>query len=487
MTVSETDRQQTANGSEAATLAFLAGDGNQNHRPGRVTAVCGSVVEVEFPDSLPGIDEALLLKDGERTVVLEVAHHLDQRTLRGIAMGYTEGLFRGMPVERTGKPITVPVGPETLGRIFNALREPLDGREPLTQAERWPIHRPAPSLAAQRGGLEFLETGIKSIDLLAPLVRGGKAGLIGGAGVGKTVLLQELIRAMNQTRRGVAVFADADSPPGHQYICPYTACTIGEYFMSQGRHVLVVYDDLTKHADAYRRASLLLGRPPGREAYPADIFYLHARLLARATKLHERHGGGSLTAFPIATTQAGNISAYIPSNLISITDGQLCLDARLFNEGVRPAIDMGLSVSRVGGKAQPALLRRLAGDLRLLYAQFHELETFARFGAELEPETRRRLERGRRLREALKQPRLRPWSLGREAATLFAIREGLVDEIAVEQVSEFLEALSRRLTDQDTGVLSALESGDDLTHELQDRLRQSITAAQRAFLARRGE
>jgi F-type H+-transporting ATPase subunit alpha len=253
--------------------------------------------------------------------------------------------------------------------------------------------------------------------------------------------------------------------------------------MYQGRHVLVVYDDLTKHADAYRRISLLLGRPPGREAYPADVFYLHARLLERATRLHDRRGGGSLTALPIVVTQAGNISSYIPTNLISITDGQLYLDTRLFNEGVRPAIEVGLSVSRVGGKAQPPLLRQLAGDLRLLYAQLHELETFARFGAELEPETRRRLERGRRLREALKQPRLNPWRLGCEAAALFSIREGLLDAVAVERVSDFLETLCRRLGELDAGALDSLEKDAGLSVELKEKLRQSVIAAQRAFQA----
>ena len=217
-------------------------------------------------------------------------------------------------------------------------------------------------------------------------------------------------------RHTVVVVADADSPAGQQYLAPYAACTIGEYFMRQGRHALVIYDDLTKHADAYRRISLLLNRPPGREAYPPDVFYLHARLLERATRLHDRSGGGSLTALPIASTQAGNIASYIPTNLISITDGQIYLNSRLFNEGLRPAVDIGLSVSRVGGKAQSRLLRALASDLRLLYAQLPELETFARFGAELEPLARARLERGRRLREALKQPRLAPASLAEETA-----------------------------------------------------------------------
>jgi F-type H+-transporting ATPase subunit alpha len=360
---------------------------------------------------------------------------------------------------------------------------------------------------------EPLHTGIKVIDALLPLGRGQRELIIGDRSTGKTAIALDVILAQRETgvlcvyaaigqrkasvvdvvetlrKNGalshtVVVVADADSPPGHQYLCPYTACTIGEYFMYQGRHALIVYDDLTKHADAYRRTSLLLGRPPGREAYPADVFYAHARLLERATRLHDRSGGGSLTALPIATTQAGNIAAYIPTNLISITDGQLYLDTRLFNEGVRPAVEVGLSVSRVGGKAQPALLRNLAGALRLLYAQLHELETFARFGAELEPESRRRLERGRRLREALKQPRLKLWRLGHEVATLFAIREGLLDAIAVEHVGDYLEVLRRRLDELDIDALNALEKGAELTGALQEKLRQAITASQLAFHTR---
>jgi F-type H+-transporting ATPase subunit alpha len=244
--------------------------------------------------------------------------------------------------------------------------------------------------------------------------------------------------------------------------------------------VLVVYDDLTRHADAYRRTCLLLGRPPAREAYPADVFYLHARLLERATRLHDRLGGGSLTALPIATTQAGQLSAYIPTNLISITDGQIFLDTRLFNEGIRPAVDVGLSVSRVGGKAQPPVLRRLAGDLRLLYAQLRELETFARFGAELEPATRQRLERGCRLRKALQQPRLCPQRLGQECAVLYAVREGYLDNVPVEQVGAFLEALRQRLNELDHDILDALE-GDRADEVLGGRLRQAIEAVGRSF------
>ena len=291
--------------------------------------------------------------------------------------------------------------------------------------------------------------------------------------------VMETLRAADVLRQTVIVVADADSPPGQQYLAPYTACTIGEYFMC-GRPAragrLRQPDDARRRLPADRPAA---GPAAGREAYPPDVFYLHARLLERATRLHDRLGGGSLTALPIATTQAGNIAAYIPTNLISITDGQLYLDSHLFNEGVRPAVDVGLSVSRVGGKAQPKVLRRLASDLRLLYAQLHELEMFARFGAELEPETRRRYERGRRLREALKQPRLQPLRVGHEAAVLFAIGQGCLDEVPVEQVVAFLDALRHRLDAFDSELLDAIEREDELSDSSAERLRRAIEAVRR--------
>jgi proton translocating ATP synthase F1 alpha subunit len=256
--------------------------------------------------------------------------------------------------------------------------------------------------------------------------------------------------------------------------------------MHQGTHVLIVYDDLTKHADAYRRICLLLGRPPGREAYPADVFYLHARLLERATKLHARLGGGSLTAIPVATTQAGNVAAYIPTNLISITDGQIYLNARLFNEGQRPAVDVGLSVSRVGGKAQSPLLRHVVGDLKLLYSQLAELESFARFGAELEPQTRQRLERGRRVRELLKQRPNRPSRLDQLVVVLFAVREGLLDTLPVNRVDGFLATLARWLENADSELLESLGRPAPMPPEVQERLRMAIASECNAFTSSGG-
>jgi len=417
----------------------------------------------------------------------------------------------GDEMRATGRVAGVPVGEDLLGRVIDALGRPLDGGPPPRAAEFWPVERAAPGVVDRQPVREPLHTGVGVLDGLLPLGRGQRELILGDRATGKTALALDAIlaqrggdvlcvyAAVGQRKAAVAeavevltahgalahtvvVAADADAPPGQQYLAPYAACTVGEYFMRRGRHVLVVYDDLTKHADAYRRICLLLGRPPAREAYPADVFYLHARLLERATRLHDRLGGGSLTALPIAVTQAGQISAYIPTNLISITDGQVYLDTRLFNEGLRPAVDVGLSVSRVGGKAQPPVLRRLAGDLRLLYAQLHELETFARFGAELEPETRRRLERGRRLREALKQPRLRPLRLGHEAAALYAVREGFLDAVPAEAVGRYLDALRRRLDDLDGDCLDALEGVDELDATIEGRLRSAAAAVQRDVL-----
>jgi F-type H+-transporting ATPase subunit alpha len=417
----------------------------------------------------------------------------------------------GDELRATGRVASVPVGEDVLGRVVDALGRPLDEGPALRPWAYWPVERDAPDVIERQPVREPLHTGIKVLDVLLPLGRGQRELILGDRATGKTSLALDAIlaqrdsgvlciyAAIGQRKANVAevvellarhdalryttvVAAYADVPPGQQYLAPFTACTMGEYFMRQGRHVLVVYDDLTKHADGYRRISLLLGRPPGREAYPADIFYLHARLLERATRLHDRHGGGSLTALPLATTQAGNIASYIPTNLISITDGQVYLDARLFNEGLRPAVDVGLSVSRVGGKAQPRLLRKLSGDLRLLYAQLHDLESFARFGAELEPETRRRLERARRLREALKQPRSAPWRLGHEATLLFAVREGCLDDVPVEKVAPFLHDLCRHLETVEPALLRSLETNNDLPRDAEAHLRTVIEADRRGLV-----
>jgi F-type H+/Na+-transporting ATPase subunit alpha len=464
---------------------------------------------VAYVRGLPSLRYGELLERADGLTAL--AFDLRAHEIGVIFLDPAEHVSAGDDLRATGRVASVPVGHELLGRVIDALGRPLDGGAPIRAQHYLPVEREARGIIDRQPVLEPMHTGTKVIDALLPLGRGQRELILGDRATGKTsialdaILAQrdtgvlciyaaigqrnasvaetiELLRQQDALRYTTVVVADADAPAGQQYLAPYSACSIGEYFMEQGKHVLLIYDDLTKHADAYRRISLLLGRPPGREAYPPDVFYLHSRLLERATRLHDRLGGGSLTALPIATTQAGNISSYIPTNLISITDGQIYLDSRLFNEGLRPAVDVGLSVSRVGGKAQPPGLRKLAGDLRLLYAQLHELESFARFGAELEPDTRRRLERGRRLRETLKQPRLRPWRLGHEAATLFAIREGLLDPVPVDKVGEFLAALIQRLDELDADLVKALEKDASLSETMQTRLRQAILAVQRPFV-----
>jgi F-type H+/Na+-transporting ATPase subunit alpha len=478
----------------------------RHHEAGWVTRVGDGVAYLR---GVPSVRYGELLR--RRDGLTALAFDLRPREVGVLFLDRSEHVSAGDEMLATGLVASVPVGEELIGRVVDALGRPLDDGPPLRCKAVWPVEWRAPGVIDRQPVREPLHTGLKVIDSLLPLGRGQRELILGDRATGKTAIALDAILAQrggdvlsiytaigqrkvsiaevvetlsghHAMERAIVVAADADAPPGQQYLAPFTACTIGEYFMRQGRHVLIVYDDLTQHADSYRRISLLLGRPPAREAYPADVFYLHARLLERATRLHDCLGGGSLTALPIATTQAGQIAAYIPTNLISITDGQICLDSRLFNEGLRPAVDVGLSVSRVGGKAQPPLMRSLAGDLKLLYAQLRELETFTRFGAELEPQTRRRLERGRRLREVMKQPRLCPWRLGHEAATLFAVREGYLDAVAVSDVAAYLDALRQRLDELDGDVIEALEREESLTDAIEQRLRRAIEAVQRRFL-----
>jgi F-type H+-transporting ATPase subunit alpha len=459
---------------------------------------------VAYLRGAPSLRYAELLK--RRDGLTALAFDLRPEEAGVILLDAASDVRAGDEFRPTGEVASVTVGRELLGRVVDALGRPLDGGPPLKSRTRMPVEREAPGIIDRVPVREPLHTGIKVIDALLPLGRGQRELILGDRGTGKTALALDVVLAQRTedvvciyaavgqrktnigevvellTRHGamkntVVVAADAESPPGHQYLAPYAACTISEYFMLQGKHVLVVYDDLTKHADAYRRLCLLLGRPPGREAYPADVFYLHARLLERATRLDGRLGGGSLTALPIATTQAGRIGGYIPTNLISITDGQIYLDTRLFNEGIRPAVDVGLSVSRVGGKAQHPGLRRLVGELKLLHAQLRELETFSRFGAELEPETATRLERGKRLREILKQPRMQPLRCGQEIAVLLALRDGLLDPVPVAQIAECVATLTADLETRHGDLLDAVERSEDWSDATIERLKRVILDA----------
>ncbi|MFM8444759.1 MAG: F0F1 ATP synthase subunit alpha [Methylococcus sp.] len=432
---------------------------------------------VALVDGLAGVrSQELLIFNGG---IPGLALNLDPEQVGVALLGPPEGIAAGAPVRRTGRVADAPVGPELLGRVVNALGVPLDELGPLNPAERWPIEREAPGIMERAPVNQPLLTGIKVIDATIPIGRGQRQLIIGDRHTGKTAIAlaailnqrgQDVVciycaigqrgdataRVINALRehqalpKTVVVVAAAQDPPGLQYITPYAATSMAEYFMAQGLDVLVVYDDLTRHALAYRELSLLLRRPPGREAYPGDIFYIHSRLLERATHLAR---GGSLTALPIVEIEAQNLSAYIPTNLISITDGQIYLSPDLAHKGMLPAVDVGKSVSRVGGKAQLPAYRSVAGALKLHYAQFEELELFARFGTRLDATTRALLERGRRVRETLKQPEHEALSPGEQIAVLLAVTEGLFDALPFAEIAR-AEGLLRELMHEDWQDLS---------------------------------
>lgn len=380
-----------------------------------------------------------------------------------VLLGPGELLKAGDEIKRTHRVLDVPVSQQLIGRIIDPLGLPLDGRNSLPDEQRRPVQQEAPPIMARAPVERPLQTGLKVVDALIPVGRGQRELILGDRQTGKTGIAIDTIinqndknvlciycaigqrsssiaKVVDELRRhkaldySIIVVAGGNDPPGLQFMAPYSATTIGEYFMAQGRDVLIVYDDLTRHARSYRQISLLMRRPPGREAYPGDIFYVHSRLLERSTHLRPEHGNGSLTALPIIETEAQNISAYIPTNLISITDGQIYLSPDLFQKGILPAVDVGKSVSRVGGKAQLPAYRKVAGDLRLSYSQFHELEAFARFGTRLDKKTRKTIEHGRRVREILKQDQFAPLEAAEQIAVLFAVNEGLFDEIPLTEI-----------------------------------------------------
>jgi F-type H+-transporting ATPase subunit alpha len=407
-------------------------------------------------------DELVVFPTGVRGMVL----NLDHDSIDVILLGSDEGLQGGDLVTGTGRRLRVPVGRALLGRVVNPLGEPLDGRGALQEAEFRHLERDAPGIIQRAAVNVPLHTGTSLIDALVPIGRGQRELIIGDRQIGKTTLALDVIlsqkesgvlcvyvavgqkkssslevietlRQYNALDYSVVVISGPDDPPALRYLAPYAGCTMAEFFMDAGHDALIVYDDLSKHADAYRELSLLLHRPPGREAYPGDIFYLHARLLERGCKMAPEAGGGSLTALPIVETRSGNISAYIPTNLIAITDGQIVLDTNLFNRGTKPAVNVGLSVSRVGGAAQSPAMRKLAATLRLTLAQYEEVARFARFGAEVDETTRRQIRRGERLRAALDQPPNRPLSLAAELVILFAVTEGFLDDVPVTDIPSF--------------------------------------------------
>jgi F-type H+-transporting ATPase subunit alpha len=418
--------------------------------------------------------------------------NIDPDDIGVILLGPSEHLTAGSEVRRTERVLDTPVGEALIGRVVDALGRPLDNQGEIRAVRRLPVEREAPAVMARDPVTVPLQTGIKVIDALIPIGRGQRELIVGDRQTGKTAIALDTIinqwdkdvlciyctvgkktsdvakviadlKAYNAMIYTLVVVATGEDPPGLQFIAPYAATTMGEYFMSKGRDVLIIYDDLTYHARAYRELSLLLRRPPGREAFPGDIFYIHSRLLERSTHLRKEHGGGSLTALPIVETEAQDISSYIPTNLISITDGQIYLSPRLFQKGILPAVDVGKSVSRVGGKAQLPAYRAVAGDLRISYSQFEELETFSRFGTRLDEATRRVLERGWRVREILKQPQYKPMRVSEQIAALLAITAGKLDDVPTEGISEAEGALRKSLTDHYGDLCGRIESGEKLS------------------------
>ncbi len=473
---------------------------------GRVLSVSQGVARV---DGLPGTgSEELLRFPGQR---LGLALNLEPDHIGVVLLDHARGINAGDEVRRTRRVMDVPTGEGLLGRIIDPTGRPLDDAGRVRTSGRLPVHRPAPAIMDRAPVERPLQTGLKVVDALIPIGRGQRELILGDRQTGKTAIAVDTIVnqvggdvrcvycAIGQRQSSVAkvvsdlrargalaytavVVASGEDPIGLQYAAPYAATSVAEAFMAQGHDVLIVYDDLTRHARAYRELSLLLRRPPGREAYPGDVFYLHAQLLERATQLRPDAGGGSLTALPIVETQAEDLAAYIPTNLISITDGQLYLSPRLFRQGQFPAVDVGRSVSRVGGKAQLPVYRAVAGDLRLAYAQFEELERFARYGARLEESRHRQLERGRRVREVLKQRQYEPLTVAAQLAELIAVTEGLLDDIAVDDITGVLPALRRAVADA-PDLVEQIHAGEPLTDDarahLVDLLEQQLPENER--------
>jgi len=442
-----------------------------------------------------------------------IALNLEEESVGSVLLGHSTEIKEGDTVKRTGRIISVPVGDEIVGRVVNALGQPIDGKGPIASKQFMPIERLAPGVVDRQPVKEPLQTGLKAIDGMVPIGRGQRELIIGDRQTGKTAVAVDTIinqkglgviciyNAIGQKQSTVAqvvrtleeagameytvvVAAAASEPAPLLYISPYSACTIGEYFRDSGRHALCVYDDLSKHAQSYREISLLLRRPPGREAYPGDVFYLHSRLLERAAKLNNELGGGSLTALPIIETQAGDLSAYIPTNVISITDGQIFLEADLFNQGIRPAINVGNSVSRVGGSAQIKAMRQVAGSLRLDLAQYRELAAFAQFGSDLDQATQKQLNRGKRLVEILKQPQYQPLPVEKQVAIVFAATNGYLDGVAVEQLRQYEEDLYRFLDTRQADVLKAIAEKKILDDDLKASLKAALEEFGKEFAAR---
>ena len=477
----------------------------QTHEIGIIKSLTQGIANIS---GLPSVKADEILRfSGD---ILGIAFNLDPNEIGVILLGNSQHLAAGQEVHRTGRVLDVPVGEGLLGRVLNVTGKALDNQGAIPVTERLPVERQAAAIMDRAPVIVPLQTGIKVIDALVPIGRGQRELIVGDRQIGKTAIATDTIinqkhqnviciycaigkrassvakviadlRQHNAMDYTIVIVASGEDPPGLQYITPYAATTIAEYFMEKGRDVLIVYDDLTHHAWAYRELSLLLRRPPGREAYPGDIFYIHSRLLERATHLRAELGGGSLTALPIVETQAQNLSAYIPTNLISITDGQIYLSPDLFQKGVLPAVDVGKSVSRVGGKTQLPAYSAVAGDLRLSYSQFQEVEVFARFGTQLDEDTRQTLERGRRVREILKQPQYQPLPVAEQIAVLLAVTEGIFDDIPLDKIEEAAKAVRQQVTEQLSQVSERIQAGEKLSDEDRNAL-LSVAQEAAAFL-----
>jgi len=455
----------------------------------RITGLqdCMSQEMIEFPNNTFG-----------------VALNLEEDILGAMILGEYKHIKEGDEVKSTGRILEVPVGKGIIGRVVDPLGRPVDGKGEIKAEKFYPVEKIAPRVIAREAVTKPLQTGIKAIDAMIPIGRGQRELIIGDRQTGKTAVAIDAI--INQKGQNViciyvaiaqkeskiakivakleefgamdyttVMVAGASAPAALSFIAPYAGCAMGEYFMDQGKDVLVIYDDLSKHAVAYRQISLLLRRPPGREAYPGDIFYLHSRLLERAAKLNKELGGGSLTALPIIETQAGDVSAYIPTNVISITDGQIYLESDLFYRGIRPALNVGLSVSRVGSAAQIKAIKKVAGKLRLDLAQFRELEAFAQFASDLEEGTRKQIERGRRLTEILKQGQYEPMPVEEQVAILYAGVNGLLDDVAADKVKKFETELLKYLRANSQEVLATIKTSGDLDAKTEEKLKKAIT------------
>ena len=442
-----------------------------------------------------------------------MAQNLEENSVSIVLLGDDEGIKEGSTIKRTGKVVSVPVGEGMIGRVVNALGQPIDGKGPIEAADYRAIESPAPGILDRQPVKQPLQTGIKAIDSMIPIGRGQRELIIGDRQTGKPVIATDTIInqkgkdvlciyvAIGQKRSTVAtlvenlerngamayttvVCATASELSPLQYIAPYAGCAMGEYFMNKGKHVLIIYDDLSKHAVAYRALSLLIRRPPGREAYPGDVFYLHSRLLERAAKLSDAKGGGSLTALPIIETQAGDVSAYIPTNVISITDGQIFLETELFHSGVMPAVNPGVSVSRVGGNAQIKAMKKVAGTLKLIYSQYRELASFAQFGSDLDADTKARLEQGVRIVEVLKQNQNAPVPVEKQVAILYAVTKGILSKVAAEDVRAYEDGLYTWLDTDAEGaaVMQEISATGKLEADTEEKLKSALESYTENFI-----